>query len=76
MGVSLFPAWALTHLDDLAEFERRLLYVIQVEMACEILEWAEGPFRNYVYDPVLNDGVKVNVPSPQEAKVLRYRKVV
>ena len=65
-------------LDDLAEFEKRLLSVIQaqVQAACDIPDWAEGPFRNGVYDPVLDDGVKVNITPLQEAGVLRYRKVV
>jgi hypothetical protein len=63
-------------LDDLAEFERRLLGVIQAQVKCEIPDWAEGPFRNGVYDPVLDDGVKVNLTPLQEAGVLRYGKVV
>jgi hypothetical protein len=63
-------------LDDLAEFEKRLLSVIQAQVKCEIPEWAEGPFRNGVYDPVLDDGVKVNITPLQEAGVLRYGKVV
>lgn len=63
-------------LDDLAEFEKRLLSVIQAQVKCAIPEWAEGPFRNGVYDPVLDDGVKVNLTPLQEAGVLRYGKVV
>jgi hypothetical protein len=63
-------------LEDLAEFERRLLSVIQAQVKCEIPAWAEGPFRNGVYDPVLDDGVKVNITPLQEAGVLRYGKVV
>lgn len=63
-------------LDDLAEFEKRLLTVIQAEVECDIPEWAEGPFRNGVYDPVLDDGVKVNITPLQEVGVLRYKKVV
>lgn len=63
-------------LDDLAEFERRLLSVIQAQVKCNIPDWAEGPFRNGVYDPVLDDGVKVNITPLQEAGVLRYGKVV
>ncbi|GEM_PF-382188 len=67
---------AETILDDLAEFEKRLLAVIQAQVECDIPDWAEGPFRNGVYDPVLDDGVKVNLTPLQEAGVLRYRKVV
>ena len=67
---------AETVLDDLAEFEKRLLAVIQAQVECDIPDWAEGPFRNGVYDPVLDDGVKVNITPLQEAGVLRYRKVV
>jgi hypothetical protein len=63
-------------LEDLAEFEKRLLAVIQGQVECDIPEWAEGPFRNGVYDPVLDDGVKVNITPLLEAGVLRYRKVV
>ncbi len=58
------------------EFEKRLLSVIQAEVKCEIPDWAEGPFRNGAYDPVLDDGVKVNITLLQEAGVLRYGKVV
>ena len=63
-------------LDDLAEFEKRLLAVIQGEVACDTPDWAEGPYRGGVYDPVLDDGVKVNIMPLQGAGVLRYRKVV
>jgi pseudouridine synthase len=63
-------------LDDLAEFKRRLLSVIQAKVECEIPDWVEGPFCGGVYDPLLDDGVKVNVAPLQEAEVLRYRKVV
>lgn len=67
---------AETVLDDLAEFEKRLLAVIQAQVACEIPDWAEGPYREGVYDPVLDDGVKVNIMPLQEAGLLRYGKVV
>ena len=63
-------------LDDLEEFEKRLLRVIRCEVECDIPEWAEGPFRGGVYDPVLDDGVKVNITPLQEAGLLRYKKVV
>ena len=66
---------AETILDDLAEFEKRLLAVIQAQVECDIPDWAEGPFRNGVYDPVLDDGVKVNITPLQEAGLLRYRVV-
>jgi len=67
---------AEARLNDLAEFEVRLLSVIQAQVKCEIRDWAEGPFRNGVYDPVQDDGVKVNITPLQEAGVLRYGKVV
>jgi hypothetical protein len=63
-------------LDDLAEFEKRLLAVIQGEVECDLPDWAEGPYRGGVYDPVLDDGVQVNIAPLQEAGVLRYRRVV
>ena len=63
-------------LDDLAEFEKRLLAVIQGEVECDTPDWAEGPYRGGVYAPVLDDGVKVNIMPLQEGEVLRYRKVV
>ena len=67
---------AETVLEDLAQFERRLLSVIQAEVECDIPDWAQGPFRNGVYDPVLDDGVKVNITPLQEAGLLRVKKVV
>jgi len=69
-------------LDDLAAFEEQLLSVIEARglalngSAGEIPDWAEGPFRGGVYDPVLDDGVKVNLTPLQEAEILRYKKVV
>jgi len=63
-------------LDDLADFEKRLVAVIQAQVECEVPDWAEGPFRGGVYDPVLDDGVKVNIMPLQAAGVLRHRKVV
>jgi hypothetical protein len=45
-------------------------------VACEVPEWAQGPFRGGVYDPVLDDGVRVNLLPLQEAGLLQYRKVV
>jgi len=57
-------------LDDLAAFEKRLLAVIQGEVECDIPDWAEGPYRGGVYDPLLDDGVKVNITPLQEAEVL------
>jgi len=62
-------------LDDLAEFERRLLSVVQAQVECDIPEWAEGPFRSGVYDPLLDDGVKVNITPLREVGVLRHRVV-
>ena len=63
-------------LDDLAELEKRLLAVIQGEVECDTPEWAEGPYRSGVYDPVLDDGVKVNIAPLQEAGILRYKGLV
>jgi len=63
-------------LDDLDEFEKRLLSVIRAEVECEIPDWAEGPYRGGVYDPVLDDGVKVNILPLQGAGLLRQKKVV
>jgi hypothetical protein len=63
-------------LDDLAEVEEQLLAVIQAQVAYKPPDWAEGPFRDGVYDPVLDDGVKVNIMPLQKAGVLRYKKVV
>jgi len=63
-------------LEDLAEFENRLLAVIQGEVECDIPDWAAGPYCGGVYNPVLDDGVKVNITPLQEAEVLRYRKLV
>ncbi len=63
-------------LEDLAEFEKRLLRVIQAEVKCDIPNWAEGPYRHGAYDLVLDDGVKVNIEPLQAGEVLRYRKMV
>ena len=63
-------------LDDLAEFEKRLLSVIQAQVECDIPDWAEGPYRDGLYDPVLDDGVKVNIMPLQQAELLRYKRLV
>jgi hypothetical protein len=63
-------------LNDLADFEERLLSVIRAELECDIPDWAEGPFRGGVYDPVLDDGVKVNITPLQEAGLLRSKNLV
>jgi hypothetical protein len=60
----------------LAEFERRLLAIIQGQVECDAPDWAKRPYRGGVYDPVLDDGVKVNMMPLQEAGVLRYRQFV
>ena len=39
-------------------------------MKCDIPDWAEGPYRNGVYDPVIDDGVAVNILPLQEAGLL------
>lgn len=57
-------------LDDLADFEQRLLDVIEGRVECEIPDWAEGPYRNGVYDPVIDDGVAVNILPLQKAGLL------
>jgi hypothetical protein len=63
-------------LDDLNDFERRLSDVIEARIPCEIPDWAQGPYRNGAYDPVLDDGVKVNILPLQEAGILAKAKVV
>jgi len=63
-------------LDDLAEFEKRLLAVIEGQVECEIPDWAEGSYRGGVYDPVLDNGVKVSIMPLQAGEVLRYKKLV
>ena len=51
-------------------------YLDDVPAAYQAPNRAEGPFRGGLYDPVLDDGVKVNLLPLQEAGLLRYRKVV
>jgi hypothetical protein len=63
-------------LDDLNDFERRLSDVIEARIPCDIPDWAQGPYRNGAYDPVLDDGVKVNILPLQEAGLLAKNKVV
>jgi hypothetical protein len=60
----------------LADFEATLLRVIQGEVDCDIPDWAEGPYRDGIYDPVLDDGVKVNIEPLQAAGLLRYKRMV
>jgi hypothetical protein len=48
----------------------------QGEIDWDIADWAKGPFRGGIYDPVLDDGVKMNIMPLQEAEVLRYRNLV
>jgi len=67
---------AEANLDDLAEFEKRLLSVIQAQVECDTPDWADGPFQGGVYNPVQDDGVKVNITPLQEAGLLRHKKVV
>ena len=63
-------------LDDLNDFEKRLTSVIEARVKCIIPDWAQGPYRNGVYDPVLDDGVAVNILPLQEAGLLAKVKVV
>jgi hypothetical protein len=53
-----------------------LLPAIKATTARQIAGRAEEPYREGVYDPVLDDGVKVNLAPLQEAGLLRYWKVV
>lgn len=63
-------------LDDLNDFEHRLSNVIEARIQCAIPAWAQGPYRNGLYDPVLDDGVAVNILPLQEAGILAKSKVV
>jgi hypothetical protein len=65
-----------TMLDDLNDFEERLGDVIEARVQCDTPDWAQGPYRNGAYDPVLDDGVKVNILPLQEAGILAKKKVV
>lgn len=59
-----------------AAFEKWLLAAIQGKVDYTPPEWAEGPYRGGVYDPVLDDRVKVNFMSLQKEQLLRYKKLV
>jgi len=63
-------------LEDLNDFEQRLISVIEGRVKCKIPAWAQGPYRNGIYDPVLDDGVAVNILPLQEAGLLAKAKVV
>ena len=63
-------------LDDLNDFDKRLSDVIEARVKCVIPAWAQGPYRNGIYDPVLDDGVAVNILPLQEAGLLAKAKVV
>jgi hypothetical protein len=63
-------------LEVLDAFEKKLLSVIEGEAPYTPPDWAEGPIRNGVYDPVLDDGVKVNIMPLQKARILRYKRLV
>jgi len=63
-------------LEDLNDFEQRLTSVIEGRVKCKIPAWAQGPYRNGIYDPVLDDGVAVNILPLQEAGLLAKAKVV
>ena len=63
-------------LETLAAFEARLQAVIRGDVAVETPAWAAGPYRAGVYDPVLDDGVKVNIEPLQAGGLLRYKKMV
>jgi hypothetical protein len=63
-------------LEALAAFEAKLLSVIEGEVTVRTPSWAEGPYRHGIYDPVLDDGVKVNIAPLQKAYLLRYKRMV
>jgi len=65
-----------TALDELAAFEKALVDVIEARVKCDIPHWAEGPYRDGAYDPVLDDGVAVNLLPLQTAGLLAKNKVV
>jgi hypothetical protein len=59
-----------------ASFEKALVDVIEARVKCDIPDWAEGPYRHGQYDPVLDDGVAVNILPLQTAGLLAKAKVV
>jgi hypothetical protein len=63
-------------LEALEAFEVKLLSVIEGEVTVRTPSWAEGPYRHGIYDPVLDDGVKVNIAPLQKAYLLRYKRMV
>ena len=48
-------------LDNLNDLEIQFSNVIEVHVQCKTPKRAQGPYRNGVYDPVLDDGVAVNI---------------
>ena len=63
-------------LEALEAFEAKLLSVIEGDVKVRTPKWAEGPYRQGVYDPVLDDGVQVNIAPLQKAYLLRYKRMV
>jgi hypothetical protein len=63
-------------LDELAVLDERLLAVINGDVSSKPPKWAAGPYRNGLYDPVIDDGVKVNIMPLQKGEVLRYKRMV
>ena len=62
-------------LDDLLAFDSALTDVIEARVKCDVPEWAQGPYRKGGYDPVLDDGVAVNILPLQAAGLLAKRVV-
>jgi hypothetical protein len=60
----------------LEEFEDSLEMVIHGEAPYTPPKWAEGPIRNGIYDPVIDDSVKVNLMPLQKARILRYKRLI
>ena len=63
-------------LEDLEILDERLAAVINNEVGYKPPDWAEGPYRDGVYDPVIDDGVYVNLMPLQMGEVLRYKKMI
>lgn len=63
----------MEHFND---FQEWLASVIEAKVKCAIPALAQGPYRYGVYDPVLGDGMAVNILSFQEAGILRNGNVV
>ncbi len=63
-------------LDEYRALDEQLERVITGAVGYRPPAWAEGPYRGGVYDPVIDDGVAVNLTPLQKGEILRYKRMI